>query len=192
MKNKFSNQKGFTLIELLVVIAIIGLLTSVITASLNNSRAKARDAKRIEDLRQMSLAIEMYYNIHGQYPRIEGGDEVTNWSNLLDTLKDDNLISSSETQDKTSGFLAAIHTGIPPFLNTQIQDPLYPSYLYEWSWILPYYNHYQAYRIRAKLEMRDNPVLQTGLSGDFLGIGDNGCNKDEGYYCVGTPGPIRP
>lgn len=38
-------MKGFTLIELLVVVAIVGILASVVLASLNSSRAKGRDAR---------------------------------------------------------------------------------------------------------------------------------------------------
>jgi prepilin-type N-terminal cleavage/methylation domain-containing protein len=65
-------KRGFTLIELLVVIAIIGLLSSVVFASLNSARGKARDARRIADVRQIERAIEMYYNDFGNYPVVGG------------------------------------------------------------------------------------------------------------------------
>lgn len=52
---------GFTLIELLVVISIIGLLSSVVLASLASARSKARDAKRRSDMAQYSRAAEMLY-----------------------------------------------------------------------------------------------------------------------------------
>ncbi len=66
--HKNTNQKGFTLIELLVVIAIIGLLASVVLLALNSARAKSRDAKRLADIRQLSTALELYYNDQGGYP----------------------------------------------------------------------------------------------------------------------------
>ncbi len=59
----YSKQNhGFTLIELLVVVAIIGMLSSIITASLNSARAKARDARRVSDLKQLNMAIMLYYD----------------------------------------------------------------------------------------------------------------------------------
>ncbi len=55
-------RKGFTLIELLVVIAIIGILASVVLASLNTARRKSRDARRIADVKQIQLALELCYD----------------------------------------------------------------------------------------------------------------------------------
>jgi prepilin-type N-terminal cleavage/methylation domain-containing protein len=66
---KFKINKGFTLIELLVVIAIIGILSSVVLASLNSARAKARDSERLSTLKQISNALELYASDHGgSYP----------------------------------------------------------------------------------------------------------------------------
>ncbi|MAZ67608.1 prepilin-type cleavage/methylation domain-containing protein [bacterium] len=61
-------DRGFTLIELLVVIAIIGILSSVVLASLNSARQKSRDARRIGDIKQLQLALEMYYDSNNGYP----------------------------------------------------------------------------------------------------------------------------
>lgn len=63
------NKKGFTLIELLVVISIIGILSSVVIASLNTARQKARDSNRITDVKQLQLALELYYDSNSSaYP----------------------------------------------------------------------------------------------------------------------------
>lgn len=61
-------NKSFTLIELLVVIAIIGLLASTVFASLGSARAKARDARRMSDLKQIQTALELYSSQYGGYP----------------------------------------------------------------------------------------------------------------------------
>ena len=54
-----TSKRGFTLIELLVVIAIIGILASIILASLNTARQKGRDARRLSDLKQIVNAIAL-------------------------------------------------------------------------------------------------------------------------------------
>ena len=69
LEDSMKNKRGFTLIELLVVIAIIGILSSVVLASLNSARAKARDASRIATLVQIRTALELYYNDRGYYPQ---------------------------------------------------------------------------------------------------------------------------
>ncbi len=68
MKFFTKQTRGFTLIELLVVIAIIGILSSVVLASLNSAREKSRDARRIGDVKQLQLALEMYYDSNNGYP----------------------------------------------------------------------------------------------------------------------------
>jgi len=62
------NKKGFTLIELLVVIAIIGLLSTLAVVALGSARTKARDAKRLSDIKQVQTALELYYTDQGSYP----------------------------------------------------------------------------------------------------------------------------
>lgn len=56
-KNLPSKNLGFTLIELLVVISIIGFLVALAVVSLNSARAKARDARRISDLKQIQSVL---------------------------------------------------------------------------------------------------------------------------------------
>ena len=68
MKQKTS--RGFTLIELLVVIAIIGILASIVLVSLSSARTKARDARRISDIKQIALALETYFSDNAQYPSV--------------------------------------------------------------------------------------------------------------------------
>ncbi len=61
--------RGFTLIELLVVIAIIGLLSTIIAAPIQNARKKARDAKKIAEIKSVQLALDQYAEANaGQYP----------------------------------------------------------------------------------------------------------------------------
>jgi len=62
-------RKSFTLIELLVVIAVIGILAALIFPRLGKGRPKARDAKRIEDIRAIQTALIMYRQRYGEYPR---------------------------------------------------------------------------------------------------------------------------
>ncbi len=63
-------RNAFTLVELLVVIAIIGLLATVAVIALGSARAKARDSKRVADVRNIQSALEQYFSDAGSYPAV--------------------------------------------------------------------------------------------------------------------------
>ena len=59
---KHTYKRGFTLIELLVVIAIIGILASVVLASLNTARDKGTNAAIQSDVTNMRAQAEITGN----------------------------------------------------------------------------------------------------------------------------------
>ena len=67
-ENSLKFQAGFTLTELLVAIAIIGILSSVVLTSMSSARERAKDGKRISDIKQIQLALELYYDVNSSYP----------------------------------------------------------------------------------------------------------------------------
>ena len=85
IKIKFNGYKkefkksGFTLIELLVVISIIGFLATASIVAFNNARIKARDARRVADLKQISTALELYFDDHNFYPPSPCGYDCDNY-----------------------------------------------------------------------------------------------------------------
>lgn len=79
------NKKGFTLIELLVVVAIMGLLSALAVVALNQARARARDARRVADIKQIQTALELYYLDHNGYPNIKAAGDNTIGAMCLDS-----------------------------------------------------------------------------------------------------------
>ncbi len=102
--------RGFTLIELLVVIAIIGILSSVVLASLNTARTKSKDASAIASMSSLRTEAEMV---------ADGGS----YEGVLSEASTERLITAAETQtgntatldDGDDGFLAEIELSTGEF-----------------------------------------------------------------------------
>ena len=116
-KKSSKKNKGFTLIELLVVIAIIGILAGIVLVSLSGTRAKARDAQRQSDIRQTSLAMEMYYSDEQAY-----ATSSTLLVNYLSPFPESTvtlILNTSDTQDycayselEAGGYFVASPNGV--------------------------------------------------------------------------------
>ncbi|TSC72135.1 MAG: prepilin-type N-terminal cleavage/methylation domain-containing protein [Parcubacteria group bacterium Gr01-1014_70] len=95
----FKEQKGFTLIELLVVIAIIGILASIVLASLNTARDRGRNASIRASLSQMRAQAEIFYDTAGDY-QVASGDNACG-SSTHTALDLDVLEAAATTQGAT-------------------------------------------------------------------------------------------
>lgn len=79
MKN--SHKNGFTFIEMLVVVSILVVLISISVFIFRNISAESRDTKRVNDIKQIQLALDMYRKESGSYPQtITLGSELINTS----------------------------------------------------------------------------------------------------------------
>jgi type II secretory pathway pseudopilin PulG len=79
----------------LVVIAIIGILATLAVVALNNARAKARDAKRVSDIRQVSTALELFFTDQFGYPDDGGSPPLTLGGASAVTLSSTNGFSAT-------------------------------------------------------------------------------------------------
>lgn len=151
MNNLPKNNQAFTLIELLVVIAIIGLLSTMVVISVKNARVKARDARRLADLKQIHTAIELYYDLYGHYPT----DSYMDTSVGCITGEGQTL---NDTDSWDDGFClggTTLDFDLHDFINTMPVDPINNTY-YVYNYDADCYSSgAQCYSLSVRLEKDD-------------------------------------
>jgi len=160
--------KGFTLIELLVVIAIIGLLASIVLVSLNNARQKARDSKRLSDIRQVALALELYADSNNAFYPTVVGCTAGNWSGAMTSC-----LEAIQSPMNPCSNAVSYMTKVPT-------DPRGGTYFYYYASPTPS----TEYLLMATLEVASNPALSTDVDPAVAGGTVLGCACTDPAYCI--------
>jgi prepilin-type N-terminal cleavage/methylation domain-containing protein len=158
-------KNGFTLIELLVVLAIIAILTAIVTTNFTTSKSKARDAKRVSDIAQIQLALEMVFDKCNAYPEGISKNSVI----PLDPV--------SGTFCKKLGSNSNYILG--DFISVVPQESATQLYTYAKNTTAPFVD----YVLRAKLE-NNSTALVDDVDGTSLGGTDCSDTANGYYYCV--------
>jgi len=161
-----NSKAGFTLIELMVVVTIIGILASIVLVSLGDARVKARDVRRLADVRQVTLGLEFYIDEYMHYPPIMGAATAAQrWQKMKECLE---------------GQIACVdNTGSKQFMAIAPQDPLgtgMHQYDYSPSASL------DSFVVKAWLEKDNHTALIVDVDGTQSGFSNIDC--DDPAYCL--------
>jgi prepilin-type N-terminal cleavage/methylation domain-containing protein len=155
---------GFTLIELLLVVGIVSLFSTFLISAMNVYRVSARDAVRLNDVRQIQNALEIYYVTNKGYPVCNGGDfcDVDCGAGLNNDGYD-----GASYQDLSVFLTSQYFQRMPPKLNNVCL----------WYWGAPGGNRYiVTFKPEAESDILSNP-------------GNQGCYDDgDPWFCVGNTG----
>ena len=163
MKWVRAQASGFTLLEIMIVIAIIGILVAVGLTSFVSSQKKSRDIKRKNDLRQVSLALESYYNDKNRYPASSANGQIAGCFPDDATICDWNTIF----QDKNNTVY---------MVKLPIESDSGGKYVYVAG------VNGISYQLYARLENTDDSAIPKNAQGKSRVFSDIACGA-AGVYC---------
>lgn len=95
---------GFTIVELLIVIVVIGILAAITIVSYNGIQNRARDTQRVQDIRTIAKALEIYKTQTGDYPLAVGSTGQGGWEISVPTTSNSDFLSIL----RTSGVISKV------------------------------------------------------------------------------------
>lgn len=167
-------HNGFTIVELLIVIVVIGILAAITIVAYNGVQQRARDSRRVSDMKQVQKDLELFYTSQGRYPITPGG---ATWDDHW------GFMQQCLTVGTNCGFTT---TNFQPFISSVPNDPLdNPSTSSDSD--PTYYTGYENrtadnYILRVLLESSSDPALTNDADGGWRTSVDGGCNDP--WYCI--------
>ena len=107
----FRRNNSFTLIEMLIVVAIIAILSGVVLTGVSNFQSRARDTRRIGDLKNIQSYLELYFNKCNHYPGITDPNNNTgctaslsDWGSLVTAMTTTSGVTSKFPQPQVTAY----------------------------------------------------------------------------------------
>lgn len=134
LKNK---QRGFTIVELLIVIVVIGILAAITIVAYNGIQGRARDSQRLQDIKTIVKALEIYKTNNGAYPNPVSTANASGWevstngssaTNFLSALVSNNGVSKIPVDPVNSGSNSGNPSTLTPTWGANLYEYFY--YLY--------------------------------------------------------------
>lgn len=136
-----ATQSGFTIVELLIVVVVIAIVASITIIAYGGIQARARDATRIDKIKHIAKAIELYRIDNGRYPAIQDGSgNESSCGSLTDNW------GHCDRNKALSDALAPYMTLDPTSLSSATQGNYY-YYYHSWS-----FDNYQHFGLSVPVE----------------------------------------
>ena len=122
-----NKQTGFTIVELLIVIVVIAILAAITIVAFNGIQGRARDSQRVQDLKSIVKALELYKTANGSYPAAVGTANASGWevshdgtnaTNFLSALVSGTTVSKVPVDPKNFGTVVSTSSLAPQWNST--------------------------------------------------------------------------